>query len=497
MSCTVNRFVCGLAVCSVSGTGSDVAAHCDYGVVGAGWAGVYAAWRLVVDSSDVRGKDLCIFEAMGRPGGRTHTTTSDFGLKVDLGAMRFSEDMHLPADLIAGPLKLKSVCFDSSCTRDPSRQNATLRKIVDDEGHNAGFGRPIAVMLEQLQAEGVRVMYNSRLTSISETRSRWWRPWSAGVMTLEFAPNRREAMHATVNKVFLNMPRNAILNLTSDSLIFKNGSERERIDCTDNSEMGRKKMAVKAYLSYADAWWATQLNLTEGRRVSSPNTTASPLVQVRYNGASHAKCLPDSLEGPVLHSDTEACPGVLEVCDDFELGCDDVPGLCWYLQFQADPEDSSVRVTDPAPLKTLHEELMRMHAEDLAGAGLAASDIPEPTELYLGIYLPDAVLQPVQRMLGDNGPADYACLGDSGPRTLLRSVAKPLDDFDLFIANNDFWYTTEPHNGDWAYASLASMERLLHEHIGLEAPAWLDSDYYTDFVLGGTSTLRTTKQSFV
>merc|ERR1740120_549226 len=74
--------------------------------------------------------------------------------------------MHLPADLIEKPLGLNSSCFVPSCTPDPSRNNATLWKVVNADMQNAGFGAPIKKMVEQLSHAGVRIMYNTRLVAI-------------------------------------------------------------------------------------------------------------------------------------------------------------------------------------------------------------------------------------------------------------------------------------------------------------------------------------------
>ena len=47
--------------------------HCPLAVVGAGWGGVYAAWRLAVDTKTVNASDVCVFEANGYAARLVHT----------------------------------------------------------------------------------------------------------------------------------------------------------------------------------------------------------------------------------------------------------------------------------------------------------------------------------------------------------------------------------------------------------------------------------------
>jgi hypothetical protein len=395
--------------------------------------------------------------------------------------MRFSEDMHLPSDLIHGPLGLKSACFEPSCSPDPTRQNATLRKVVDDSGQNIGFGKPISTMLEQLAEAGARIVYNARLVSIVEEPS-------AGVGSMRLRFRGTHSSEVVVSSVILNLPRNALLGLSPESLLFSKSSAatRERLDCADNSKLGKQKMAVKGYLSYPEAWWLTRLNLTEGRRELVPTENQSlPLIQARYHGASSAACASASLEG------RSSCPGVLEIVDDFELGCgsDYGKGVCWYLQFWQDRDNAfqRLRLEDSSAVAVVHEKLLELHSKDLAAAGVDISRVPPPSELYLGLWLADSPLQPVPRMLGDNGPADYACLHGEDPTVFLDRLRAPLEDYSLLIANNDFTYSKNAHDGDWAWASLASVERLMHEHLTLAAPEWLNEKYYRDTVLHGST----------
>ena len=54
-------------------TSPEYPAHCKLAVVGAGWGGAYFAWRMAVDTKTVDAKDVCVFEANGRVGGRIYS----------------------------------------------------------------------------------------------------------------------------------------------------------------------------------------------------------------------------------------------------------------------------------------------------------------------------------------------------------------------------------------------------------------------------------------
>ena len=101
---------------------------CQFAIVGGGWAGVYTAWRLAVDSKRFRGDEVCLFEAGVRWGGRVDSVRASqsplmLGVTLDLGAYRFMYDQHLPADLIGGPLKLHSRCYLSDCSMEEDEYN--------------------------------------------------------------------------------------------------------------------------------------------------------------------------------------------------------------------------------------------------------------------------------------------------------------------------------------------------------------------------------------
>ena len=99
----------------------EQSAGCATAVVGGGWAGVYAAWRLVVDAKSVPAAELCVFEARSAVGGRTYSVSVETGgssLVIDVGAYRFGSGQHLPGDLILNRLNISVACYQPDCAPD-------------------------------------------------------------------------------------------------------------------------------------------------------------------------------------------------------------------------------------------------------------------------------------------------------------------------------------------------------------------------------------------
>ena len=168
---------CMLLFVAVAAATSGIV-DCRTAVVGGGWAGVYAAWRLAVDAAAVDPASLCLFEARSAVGGRTYSVDvpiSALGggqtLTIDIGAYRFGKKMHLPSDLILNVFNLSVVCYEPDCKPD-GEFGEVLYRIVDESGRNAGYATPVRAMLADLVAAGVRVLYDHELTGIYDDERR-------------------------------------------------------------------------------------------------------------------------------------------------------------------------------------------------------------------------------------------------------------------------------------------------------------------------------------
>ena len=243
--------------------------RCDFAVVGGGWAGVYTAWRLTVDSGHLRGDQVCIFEASARWGGRT-VTVREGDLNLDIGAYRFDNTQHLPADLIYGPLNLTSRCYLDGCEREPDEFNLTLRVLVDRHtGEAAGYITPIEEMLRSMRAIGVATYLEQRLSAVHDALD--------GEMQLVWS----DGLDTVCKAVMLNLPRNALLSLDARSIVFSRVSPvtARLLRCTNENEPDE---IIKVYALYEEAWWRTWLGLRGGIYYPAPTPTG-PQLFIRYH----------------------------------------------------------------------------------------------------------------------------------------------------------------------------------------------------------------------
>ena len=173
--------------------------------MGAGWAGVYFAFRQALN-----GHQVCIFEGSERVGGRTYShriKQGDEWFTLDVGAYRFSPDMHLPGDVIK-LLGFKTACYEPNCP--PASQDfpkpfhfnytAPLRRIVDADDMPAGYVTAIRGMLDEILAMGGHLFLESNLTDLQALHS--------GEVRLVF-----ESASVLSKMVLLNLPRTPLLSL--------------------------------------------------------------------------------------------------------------------------------------------------------------------------------------------------------------------------------------------------------------------------------------------
>jgi len=300
-------------------------APCEIASVGGGWSGIYFAYRHFRDAK-IDGCKICIFEASSRIGGRTYSVSTDVvgkGRKsadhwvIDVGAYRFTPDMHLPGDLILHDLKLPTACYEPDC--EPANKDfppgfmfnysAPLRRIVDPNNHNlpAGYETALKAMVEKMQAGGVRVRMDSKLVDIQAT--------SSGAAELIFEDGRQ----VKADKVMLNLPRTPLKSLRSAAALAGERTMKMmncvKFDQPPNggfSNISFGKALTKAYAYYDDAWWYTALNQTEGQWPSGNafvpvNTSEHIPIGIHFNDGP---VLCDKMEKGKL---PEGCRGWLQV----------------------------------------------------------------------------------------------------------------------------------------------------------------------------------------
>ena len=446
---------------------------CETAVVGGGWAGVYSAWRLVVDSKMVLPADLCLFEARAAVGGRTYSHVvgeGDNALTLDIGAYRFGKEQHLPGDLILRRLNLLVACYEPDCRTDADF-NTTLYKIVDSKGRNAGYATPIRAMLKELEEAGARIYYGHELTGV-------------------YSASARSALHfaggdvATAAAVLLNLPRPAIERLDPQSSLFPPDTHhlgyqllRNCTPCfvpTADSHIPPDFVDAKVYAIYEDPWWLSKLNLSEG----TFNSRDDPPLAGRYH------------DGPVIKSVTgvPVGPGALEVVYTYSLLR---PEVSYYLPFAKSlAEDPLTVTTDTALLKPLHDHLMSFHAAAFAKVGIDPKNVPIMSSIVLGTWttnklalLPSPASSNLHEQCKTPACPSEPCLHGVTPLQYEAVVSWPNPSTKIHIANNDFtWTGFEGVPCCWAEQTLKSAERTLHNFWALSKPAWLNSTYYAQVI---------------
>jgi len=477
-------------------TKADAISGCTVGIVGAGWSGIYWAWRVGVDAKVVPAGEVCIFEAYARVGGRTYTVEetgiNGSHLEVDVGAYRFAGDMHLPADLILKALELRTTCYDPTCKDEvdgihwPYKE--PLRKVIDEDGRNAGYETPLKTMLGQVLAAGGRLFRGHRLVALDALPAGAGGSGPAsfqgpGAAVLRFS----NGLSATVRRALLNLPRQVLLGIQG---LAKAGDPRTRqvLQCgaTDfsikassvihSSAAGRTSSGgAKAYAYYEDAWWLSKLNLTRG---NFQDKTANPPLVMRYHDGPVECARGKDVADNIIWGKPMAgarCRGALQVVYDFY-------GMGWWLRLQQRHYEPASLLTSPQVLAEVHERLMATHGDLLKSVGVDPRSLPGPRWIALGTWVkrPDA-LQPAPEKVvyegGDKGLARECGVEGLTAAEYAMRVLSPVWP-TVWLANNDFHaQSVGGFDGDWAQDSLLLAERVLRK-LQVPAPAWLNATYY-------------------
>eukprot|EP01059_Diplonema_ambulator_P000996 TRINITY_DN1076_c0_g3_i1.p1 TRINITY_DN1076_c0_g3~~TRINITY_DN1076_c0_g3_i1.p1 ORF type:complete len:475 (+),score=177.95 TRINITY_DN1076_c0_g3_i1:50-1474(+) len=458
-------------------TATEIPESCKVSVVGAGWGGVYFAWRLAVDTRRYKASDVCVFEANDRVGGRVYTVR-DYpemeDLEIEIGAYRFDTEDHLPADLVMDALKLDSRCYGYNCTGLSCHwygSPTTCRKIADVYG-NAQYSIGIETMLTQLRSAGAKLFRGVAVKGVHEGCGTVWRTGKKRSV-LSFV-GRDETVQSEV--VLMNVPLTAMDLLDSDSVIFPSGGGSAEAGTCFSLKVALP--AVKAYALYEDAWWYTKLGLMNGEFGLGNETI--PLAG-RYGDGSVKCIIGTGPDGKPVRADSAVpfgnCRGSLEVYyKSTYAGATPLPSYFWFDRATQhdDPLTRTVQGDgDDAILGELHDVLMEFHADEFAAAGVDTTTIPPPKALYMGAFLAEGTY------VGAMGLTQCALTKGID---LWKTIRRPNADFDVFMANQDFGYDLNTQIG-WATGSLQLAEKILQAELKMHRPHWLNSSWYEEKIV--------------
>ncbi|CAE7278880.1 unnamed protein product [Symbiodinium natans] len=236
------------------------AAKCTHAIVGGGPGGVYTAWRLATSLPDA---EVCLFERSKRLGGRIASVRGvgpHKDLVVEAGAYRFvpspecekfgqvskCEWTPLVAHLVKDALKLKTALYDPV-----PGDHSKMEKIVNEDGHNAGYATFVETMAKEAEEAGrLHIYMLHEVVALKRAGS--------GVSLSVKGPDGLKEVEASA--VLLNVPQLPLLRLLSAS------AEVDDIMTPRDDLFAPMPFAIlKLYVYYEDAWWRNYLNLTAGQ----------------------------------------------------------------------------------------------------------------------------------------------------------------------------------------------------------------------------------------
>lgn len=492
--------------------------HCSEVVVGGGWSGVYWAWRRL-DQPGYDASGLCLLEASGRLGGRTYTVRDlalgGHNFTLDVGAYRFSPDMHLPGDVIL-KLALPTACYEPGCPSakkdmpKPFQFNysAPLRRIIDPAtGLPAGYATALEAMAREIAAAGATVTLGAELVGI-EPRGGAADGAAAGAPALRIksaagGATQTERIEPAV--VMLNVPRARLLPLPGVASLL-GGRVKSALSCIrfdspkgagwknfSRFHSGNGTTALsKAYLGYESAWWRSPaVNLTEGEYPQNaffPIATSKGVpIGVRWSDGP-VRCAAGAAERGAAGGAERECAGFLEIF--YSVSNETL--FRSVSRAPVDPLGVATRATAGATLDLVHEALLEAISPLLTARGVKAASLPKPSLLAVGVWTRPDAKEPLGPPVGYTAPTKVyyapevsgslgAACGVSGlsEGEYRLAALQPLGPgAPLYMANND-WVVSETRYmyGDWAEESLLQAERALRV-AGQPRPAWLDADYY-------------------
>jgi len=447
------------------------AAKCTHAIVGGGPGGVYTAWRLVTSLPDA---EVCLFERSKRLGGRI-ASIRNLGphedLVVEAGAYRFvpvpecekigqetkCEWTPLARHLIKDALKLKTALYDPF-----PGDNSKMEKIVDENGHNAGYATFVETMAKETEEAGrLHIYMLHEVTSLRRAGS--------GISLSMKGPDGVKEVEA--DAVLLNVPQLPLLRLLSAS------AEVDDIMTPREDLFAPRSYAIlKLYVYYEDAWWRNYLNLTAGQFSNmgddwwnAPYQFPLPLEGRYWDG--DFRC----------DSDGRNCRGFLEAIYGGGDTIIDAFRPHMLAQRNGDPIVvlDSKKPMDAHLLKLVHRSLVAFHAKALKAAGkleLVNASFPETAVLSswtgeaagfeAGCHDIKAVSPPGTDM------EDIRPVYNSSAQRL-RFVRPLGENVPVFLADEAFGWPS-----CWAESSLVLAENAVHAMAGLGKPSWLPEDIY-------------------
>ena len=407
---------------------------CGLAVVGAGAGGLYAARRLVADGQ-FAARDVCVFEATERVGGRTYSVRyADLDLAVDAGAYRtWPEYTPVTHALITDWLGLTVACYDPA--EDPCEKFIVVDAVT---GHNAGLATYVEKLANDLFEEGARWFPRHQLVALA--------PASGGGDDARLKLTFANGVAAEAASVLLNVPQRPLLE------VLRMSSEALALDRAtfDAAHAVQTEIVQKLYLYYEAAWWR-ELGLVSGDFTLAGDAT-NMLLKGRYHDGD-----------VVCDADGANCRGFLLAVYEHDYAGETA---MFFRRYQRDrPEPISI-ISGATPegaafLEHAHDRLLEYHTYAAVDgnasytpyeANEVVGNAPPPTFAVLATWN----IATLGAGGGWHGWTDLA-LADAMPAALAAHGA--------YVVNEAYSKVQ-----GWAEGSLQAADRVLEDHFGLARP---------------------------
>jgi len=460
----------------------DEPINCEIAVIGAGPGGAYSAFRLVEGRVS---KSVCLFEQLGRVGGRVHSLRNvgpRKDLVVETGAYRFALnktcaplasdvrwciDTPVTTHTIVNRLGLKWKRYDPLA----SQWDNWLAKIVDDQGEDRGYLTFVEQLVALVEASDFgRVMMRHELESMHLA--------DGGGYELRFA----NGAVARAAHVILNVPQHPLLRILARSTGVGPGPGAT----ADALHAVIAFPLMKLYVHYTDAWWRNALGLDAGPFNNSE--------------AWHSADSDDPRKSEGCLGQRQAPVPLLGAYHDGDVRCDGPPGarcrgyiqaaytnslkvIRRYAQYRVARSGDAVTHIDATTglgarlLDDVHAAMIELHRPGLEASGeLARAIAATPDSAILTIW--DQGAEGIE-----SGCHMYASVPRTGPGITQRRLSvEALTPFatapDVHVVNEAFGQLE-----CFAEGSLQMAENLVHRKFKVPRPAWIPKDVYESKVL--------------
>eukprot|EP00904_Undaria_pinnatifida_P005743 jgi/Undpi1/2299/HiC_scaffold_13.g05683.m1 len=317
---------------------------------------------------------------------------------------------------------------------------------VDEDGKQKGFDLLAILILEKLEAMGVKLYFHHQVYGTRPNPKRG----NHAVVRVQDLETLEQYKMDTEHAV-LNVPHEFILEVLGDGAIEKYG----RDDLYDVFLAMEQWNFVKAYPYYADAWWA-KLGYVSGRMMSTQH-----IYHTRYHDG-YSNCTDDTFtdcSGTLLATYTQGDRGEQWMQQFFpkKSFADSYDGLTTIRRGEGPTEQDDF-------LDAVHAQNMESHRDALAEVGIDTDDIAAPDVCLVGVFI------------GSVAGAHVRPTYSMPPGTIDEAVNEPFPGYNIHLVNEAYGIP-----GGWLQSSLYSSERMLHHYYGLDKPSWLTDDIYEGF----------------